>query len=70
MTSDTDNPVPRALLAVLQDGLTESMSGAERERFLAGRDDWRDGDWQDHCGDPGCGYCCGEIPEGRSRRVA
>lgn len=38
------------------------LSEGERMRLLAGRLDWRDEDWQDHCGDVGCPFCDGEIP--------
>lgn len=29
----------------------------ELRRFRDGRHDWRDSDWQDHCGLPGCELC-------------
>ena len=35
------------------------LSSGERDRLLAGRRDWRDDDWQDHCGDPFCESCTG-----------
>lgn len=38
------------------------MSEGERLRFAAGRRDWRDEKWQDHCGDPNCSQCTGFIP--------
>lgn len=37
------------------------MTEDERRRYLAGRDDWREGDWGDHCGQVDCGHpggCC------------
>lgn len=37
------------------DGLTEG----EARRLIDGRTDWRDEDWQDHCGDPQCEDCTG-----------
>ncbi len=38
-------------------GLTEG----EQTRLLMGRTDWREGDWQDHCGIVDCEYCKGYI---------
>lgn len=40
------------------------MSEAEIARWEAGRDDWPDDRWQDHCGAPDCDYCSGEVPMG------
>lgn len=42
---------PQAIAARLSEG--------ERLRLLMGRTDWRDADWQDHCGDPNCDHCTG-----------
>ena len=47
-----------------------TMSDDELARWLDGRDDWPDGQWQDHCGAPGCAECKGEIPAGDSRAAA
>lgn len=33
------------------------FSDMELLRFKDGRHDWRDSDWQDHCGLPGCEQC-------------
>lgn len=33
------------------------MTAMELARFRAGRDDWADDRWQDHCGDPDCEIC-------------
>ena len=33
------------------------FSESELIRFTDGRHDWRDSDWQDHCGLPGCELC-------------
>lgn len=35
----------------------EHMSEDERRRFDEGRHDWRDEDWEDHCGRIGCAVC-------------
>lgn len=41
------------------------MTRKENDRYLAGRYDWREKDWQDHCGEPECKQCEGAfIPEG------
>lgn len=47
------------------DGMTED----ERRRWLAGRSDWREDEWQDHCGRQGCEECRGEIPMTRPRAL-
>lgn len=39
-----------------------ALSDGERQRLLDGRADWREDDWQDHCGDLDCSFCDGEIP--------
>lgn len=41
--------------------IARSMSDGERHRLLMGRTDWRDADWQDHCGDPNCDHCTGWV---------
>ena len=41
------------------DGIIAGMSEAEKSRLIHGRHDWRDDDWQDHCGDPNCEHCDG-----------
>ena len=49
------------------------MTETERARWLQGRYDWRDGSWQDHCGDASCEHCTGYIetnPAVAARRVA
>jgi hypothetical protein len=44
----------------------DELSADERERLMAGRSDWRDADWQDHCGNLDCVHGCdGDIPDGR-----
>lgn len=42
-------------------GLTEN----EKLRLIYGRVDWRESEWQDHCGDLGCEHCHGYIPTAR-----
>lgn len=39
------------------------LTDGERRRLLMGRTDWRDADWQDHCGDPNCGHCTGFVDD-------
>lgn len=39
--------------------IAAQLSEGERLRLLMGRTDWRDADWQDHCGDPNCDHCAG-----------
>lgn len=43
--------------ATIARGLTEG----EQARLLMGRTDWRESDWQDHCGIVWCEYCSGYI---------
>ncbi len=44
----------------------EKLTIGERERLRAGRTDWRQREWQDHCGIEGCEQCDGAfIPAGR-----
>lgn len=46
----------------------EFWNDAERNRWLAGRHDWRASDWRDHCGDPECEYCWSDcLPDGDKR---
>lgn len=33
------------------------LTEGERARLAAGRDDWRENDWEDGCGLPGCTIC-------------
>lgn len=33
----------------------------EKRRLLEGRTDWREDEWQDHCGDWDCEHCKGSI---------
>lgn len=33
------------------------LTEGERARLAAGRDDWRERDWEDYCGLPGCTVC-------------
>ena len=40
------------------------MTQNESDRYFAGRYDWSEKDWQDHCGDFDCPHCDGEIPDG------
>lgn len=47
------------------EAVVSGLSEGERQRLLDGRTDWRDEDWQDHCGDVDCEYCHGYIPDGR-----
>ena len=40
------------------------MTEDERRRYFDGRHDWREQDWQDHCGNTDCGHpgnCCAEM---------
>lgn len=46
------------------DAVPEFKSDKERERWRAGRYDWEDERWQDHCGDIDCENCTGLIPDG------
>lgn len=39
--------------------IAAGLSKGERDRLWEGRTDWRDSDWQDHCGDPNCDHCTG-----------
>jgi hypothetical protein len=44
----------------------------EANRYWAGRHDWRNDEWEDNCGDPGCDHpCCrtSYIPWSRPRPV-
>ncbi len=44
---------------------TRGLSENEKRRLLDGRLDWREDDWQDHCGDLECVMCDGAlIPDG------
>jgi hypothetical protein len=46
------------------------MTADERARFDAGRQDWQENRWQDHCGVVGCEQCgLAWIPEGDPRFV-
>jgi len=47
-----------------------AMTTAELRRWLAGRTDWEEDRWQDHCGDLECGQCHGDIPGGNARAAA
>ena len=38
------------------------MTADEARRAEAGREDWRADSWQDHCGNPDCEQCTGDIP--------
>lgn len=40
------------------------MTENEERRYFAGRADWEEDHWQDHCGNPACEQCDGEIPWG------
>lgn len=57
---------PARGLGVKLDELTPN----EQDRLLAGRTDWREAAWQDHCGDVDCPQCSGFIPEGRPRLLS
>lgn len=47
------------------------LSDDERDRLLHGRPDWRETDWQDHCGVPNCEYCEGAlVPEPDPNRLS
>ena len=50
----------------IADGLTDG----ERSRLSYGRLDWRDDEWQDHCGDPSCEICPGLIPDPAPHRLS
>ena len=39
--------------------LASQLSEGERARLVDGRSDWRDADWQDHCGIVSCESCSG-----------
>ena len=43
--------------------IAAGLSENERLRLIMGRTDWRDADWQDHCGDPCCDHCTGWIDQ-------
>ncbi|MFB0874579.1 MULTISPECIES: hypothetical protein [unclassified Sphingobium] len=45
------------------------VSEGEWRRYLEGRHDWQDDEWQDHCGMADCPYCDGLIPD-RNERLA
>lgn len=36
------------------------LTDGERARLLAGRHDWQEQRWEDHCGVDGCGHSCCE----------
>jgi hypothetical protein len=41
------------------------LTDGERTRLLAGRHDWQEDRWQDHCGVGRCGHpCCEQYREG------
>ena len=47
------------------------MNEDEVARWLAGREDWAEDDWEDHCGRPGCDVCyCDPMPMGSSSKAA
>ena len=39
--------------------IAAGLSDGARERLRMGRTDWRDSDWEDHCGDLNCDDCTG-----------
>lgn len=41
--------------------IARGLSEDEIARLLTGRPDWRDADWQDHCGNSECERCTGLI---------
>lgn len=43
------------------DRIIAGLSEGERTRIRLGRGDWRDSDWQDHCGDYDCEQCTDYI---------
>lgn len=43
--------------------IAAGMSEGERRRLLMGRTDWRDAEWQDHCGDLDCDECKGFVDD-------
>jgi len=43
--------------------IVAGLSEGERNRLLMGRTDWRDEDWEDHCGDPNCDHCTGWVDQ-------
>lgn len=50
----------------IADGLSEN----EKWRLIAGRLDWREDSWQDHCGDLECKHCEGAlIPDAAPHRL-
>lgn len=43
--------------------IAENLTEGEKSRLLMGRTDWREDDWQDHCGDPNCDHCTGWVDQ-------
>lgn len=50
--------------------IAAGLSEGEKQRLLAGRYDWRENMWQDHCGDIDCEMCSGLIPDGRPNSLS
>lgn len=50
-------PIDQEEVARIAAGLTDG----ERTRLLLGRSDWREEDWEDHCGDYDCEQCNGYV---------
>jgi len=50
--------------------IPEGLSDRARDRLIYGRLDWRDSDWQDHCGDLDCDDCSGYIPDAEPHRLS
>jgi hypothetical protein len=46
------------------------VTEAEQRRYEQGRADWRECDWQDHCGDYDCQNCDGALIPFDDRRAA
>lgn len=43
--------------------IAAGLTDGERRRLIMGRTDWREDQWQDHCGDPNCEHCTGFVDD-------
>lgn len=51
--------------------IARGLSESERRRLIYGRRDWREADWQDHCGEVDCSMCDGAlIPDPEPQRLS
>lgn len=43
--------------------VAKGLTDGEKSRLLMGRTDWREDDWEDHCGDFECEHCSGWVDQ-------